>query len=408
MIINEHLSIVDDGEKKLIINNDNGIIIQLTNDCAELVFEFVNSDKPIDEYVMKFNDIKFADFFIDLINRLSELKILLAKREEKKILIYWDITDECNLSCIHCCADAKCKKDKEDNKNYGNIIDKIAEIKNVDVVISGGEPLMCSNFREITEYLRDKVDGELSLMTNATLIDDELAELISRKYNSISVSIDGYDEETTSFIRGKNVFEKTIKGIEQLKKYNAQNISASMLITQKTVNSKHKFSDLCNKYGMKEMTRGLTRGGRAKYNLERLEIPDDWKNFKKENIEKEKANIRINKQYKNGLCQATFSQFQIDKDGNIYPCQLLKFEEFKLGNLLFIDNVYDFIRNRLFDKTPAYINFCNLLPNSLEGCSDCKYTEFCHICPAEEYLKEGKYIRKDCELAKEIFQEYFN
>ena len=181
-----------------------------------------------------------------------------------------------------------------------------------------------------------------------------------------------------------------------------------MLITQKTVNSKHKFSDLCNKYGMKEMTRGLTRGGRAKYNLEGLERPDDWKNFKKENIEKEKANIRINKQYKNGLCQATFSQFQIDKDGNIYPCQLLKFEEFKLGNLLFIDNVYDFIRNRLFDKTPAYINFCNLLPNSLEGCSDCKYTEFCHICPAEEYLKEGKYIRKDCELAKEIFQEYFN
>ena len=30
MIINKHLSIVDDGEKKLIINNDNGIIIQLT------------------------------------------------------------------------------------------------------------------------------------------------------------------------------------------------------------------------------------------------------------------------------------------------------------------------------------------------------------------------------------------
>ena len=155
------------------------------------------------------------------------------------------------------------------------------------------------------------------------------------------------------------------------------------------------------------MMRCLTKAGRAVNNLDKLEIETEWKNFKLENLEDEIENKKRNRRQKNGLCQATYSSFQIDKAGFIYPCQLLKYEEFIMENILEIDDTYSYFRKREFVNTPAYKEYSKYLPNNLLGCVDCKYTEFCHTCPAEEYLKNGNYVKGDCDLAKKIYEEHF-
>ena len=87
--------------------------------------------------------------------------------------------------------------------------------------ISGGEPTL---FPEIIHSIVDycyKYNLELNIETNGTLLDEKLANALSRVSSYVNISIDSYDEKIHNYIRGiDNAFEKAVKGIELLKRHN--------------------------------------------------------------------------------------------------------------------------------------------------------------------------------------------
>ena len=124
------------------------------------------------------------------------------------------LTNECNMRCPHCYMFAGLKKDRELSTN------EIFEIINIfkkhggnNIVFSGGEIATREDLYEILQYSYNLgISNEI--LTNGTLWDEDLVRKISPLIARVQISIDGYDEETNSRIRGKGNFSKALKTVD--------------------------------------------------------------------------------------------------------------------------------------------------------------------------------------------------
>ena len=97
----------------------------------------------------------------------------------------------------------------------------------VNVTFHGGEPTLVGVERfdrwckRVYDGLKDIVRVKLCLQTNATLLDDRWAEVLSRHHVEVGVSVDGTPEMHDKFRvdhRGRGSYDKVLQGIEALKK----------------------------------------------------------------------------------------------------------------------------------------------------------------------------------------------
>lgn len=165
----------------LIINTDNGYDINKVN-------EFLNS---------------------------MECKFTLPNNEGKAI---WEITHQCNYNCSYCIFSCNSKKiDGElTTEECYHIIDELVLHNFNHLKITGGEPFIRKDILEILKYASERLITDIS--TNASLITPEKVELLNQlKLKMIHVSLDGDKLEHES-VRGNNTYERTIKGLEALRK----------------------------------------------------------------------------------------------------------------------------------------------------------------------------------------------
>ncbi|MCX7641819.1 MAG: radical SAM protein [Elusimicrobiales bacterium] len=128
----------------------------------------------------------------------------------------WELTRKCNLKCIHCGSSAGCVREGELNCEESlKLCHDLKKTGCVSVALMGGEPFLSPNFKIIAQEIR-KLNMELSIITNGTILEDDLLYFLkSLSPKAIATSIDGIDE-THDFIRGvKGAFEKTLKFIDR-------------------------------------------------------------------------------------------------------------------------------------------------------------------------------------------------
>lgn len=128
------------------------------------------------------------------------------------------VTSKCNLDCRHCLAKSGRNGEDLSTRDLFRIIEELAAEKVFFVSLFGGEPFTRKDLPDIVEHLSRFPIG-ISINTNATLIDDELARRLSKYRISYVVSLDGSSPEAVDSIRGKGVFAKTLEGIRSLRKY---------------------------------------------------------------------------------------------------------------------------------------------------------------------------------------------
>lgn len=134
-------------------------------------------------------------------------------KSKKPNKIFFAITNRCNMKCPFCFSRAGNEYHDLSKDIIQKIIFQLVEKKIFAVTITGGEPLMRSDFEELVDCFAPW--QILSLNTNATLIDKYKAKYISQRFHSIMVSLDGPPDIHDS-IRGKGSFEKAIQGIHYL------------------------------------------------------------------------------------------------------------------------------------------------------------------------------------------------
>lgn len=155
---------------------------------------------------------------IDNINNFinsMECKFTLPEDGGKVI---WEITHNCNYGCSYCIF--SCDKKRVDGEltteECFHVIDELVKNGFKHLKITGGEPFIRKDIVDILEYASKNLIVDVS--TNASLITEEIVlELNKIKLKMIHVSLDGNKEEHES-VRGKLTYDRTIRGLNALKK----------------------------------------------------------------------------------------------------------------------------------------------------------------------------------------------
>lgn len=224
---------------------------------SENFWDFMKLDMSEQEFYKAINEIK------DAINKESILSAnkfdcLTGKTYEQidEILdneiqnVTLEVTEKCNLRCKYCIYNESHPEYRAfGHKNMDWEVAKKAvdflkaHSQNSDerhIGFYGGEPLINYDLiKKTTDYANKLFDKMIySMTTNATLMNEEIADYIMRNKFNIIVSLDGYKElhnKNRLFVSGEGSFENTIRGLKILlksaEKYNnKESITLNMVI----------------------------------------------------------------------------------------------------------------------------------------------------------------------------------
>lgn len=131
------------------------------------------------------------------------------------MIISWNTTRACNLSCVHCYRDAGAAESGELTTAEGKkLLDEIARAGFKIMVFSGGEPLIRPDIYELVGHAR-KLGLRPVLGTNGILITPETAARLKEAGAACAgISLDSRDKAKHDWFRGyEGAWEETMKGI---------------------------------------------------------------------------------------------------------------------------------------------------------------------------------------------------
>ncbi len=132
--------------------------------------------------------------------------------------LFLEITQKCNLSCLHCGSDCKKSTHKEEltTEHWKVVIDDIHQNfgDQVVFVITGGEPLLHPDLLEITAHINSK-NMRWGMVSNGfALTQPKFDQLRQNGLYSITISLDGL-ESIHNRLRGhKDSYKKAVKAIK--------------------------------------------------------------------------------------------------------------------------------------------------------------------------------------------------
>lgn len=407
------------GNKVILCNTKYGGWLKLSSECYDILCNAEKEHLKKGVFFAALYDDDDRNYFEKIIRYLEDIYILETDEVYNNNLnVTFAITNRCNLQCKHCSADAVTLKEPEamSTEEVFRAIDKLVECKPNLLCITGGEPLARDDFYEIVKYIRSRYQGLLELMTNGLLINESNIKEIINNFNSVDISLDGYDEYSCAKVRGKGVFQKVIDTVKLFKSYNYDKISLSMVRDKYTYNKTDEFYKLVDSLGIKGITRLYAPLGRGEDNKEELAKID---NDEEKSVNKDdvygltiddldcivEMNSSEDKKVFGRACGALKDQFYLGADGYIYPCGAGSIEEFKLDSISEIDNIEKYIREEQYKKHSNYKNISGIMPENVEKCMDCNVNDFCVGCPLYLYLyrKSGVYSNF-CDERKPIFK----
>ena len=132
--------------------------------------------------------------------------------------------------------------------DFKKLVDQLAEESIFYILISGGEPFLHPQIKEIIEYSCRKVN-EVSLVTNGTLISDDHIDFLRKMDTtnlSLQVSIDSIIEKENSLLRSVNA-SVVLNKIKALSKVGVS-LSIGLVMTKHNYNSIYKTVKVLHKY----------------------------------------------------------------------------------------------------------------------------------------------------------------
>lgn len=361
----------------VLTNTDTGNWIKISKESFEILDEAVSENLNIEQVIGSFETIEDQIYIEQLIKKLEELNVWESKeiKEQQLGQVYFLLTHRCNLHCIHCSMNAA-QSISEDYLNTEKIIEALKEIirlKPNQIVLSGGEPLFREDFFNILDFLSDKYDGEITVMTNGTLISEKNVDFLVKRITSIDISVDGINEQTCSEIRGKGVFSKVMRAIELLHSRSFTAISLSMVFGNHNYYLLPNFYELNRKLGTKPIPRAFSPIGRGE------DSKDIFNQVSKKQLN-EFSQDKMQDTLKSCTCGACKKEICIDYKGDIYPCVLLVKEKYRLGNIFCQDEVSAISDRERLEALSSFKNFEKLYPDKIENCKKCDVNLFCWTC----------------------------
>jgi radical SAM protein len=130
-------------------------------------------------------------------------------------IVIWEVTQSCDLVCLHCRADARRCRDPRELTTYQgrNLIDDIASFGSPLLVLTGGDPLKRDDIYDLISYSVGKgLRTTVSPSVTPLLTDDSVRRLKEAGISRIAVSLDGSTARIHDSFRGvRGSFAGTIE-----------------------------------------------------------------------------------------------------------------------------------------------------------------------------------------------------
>ncbi|MCP4129438.1 MAG: radical SAM protein [bacterium] len=374
-------------------------------DAENLVSEFINNIVN-----KKFNAKPVLIDETLWLNDPGENNSYLAAPES----IHLAVTSRCNQHCPGCYSGSNnadsCSSSDLSQKEIFSLIDSISHMNIFQLSIGGGEPFTREDIFDIIRYA-DSMDIAVSLTTNGTLIDEDLAVKIAQSpLKQVQVSLDAHNKELHNSQREKDSFDEVLRGIGFLKK-SGQRFGVNTLVTKRNVNLVPEIVSFVHGLGAAEQVLLRPKPSKndphwldannissAEYRslskiiwLLSLSYPlrvDTSLSFVFRDKDPELLKAR-------GIygCTAGSRLCTVSACGDVFPCSHMNDDVFKAGNIRY-DNLKDlWLHSKVFDQFRS-------LPRTLKGkCSDCKINHFCKGCRLSAFKKGDFYDEdKSCPL----------
>jgi radical SAM protein with 4Fe4S-binding SPASM domain len=370
-----------------VVSQNGAAILQLCNgkrtveEISDALSRFWRKDSK-EEIITFFEDITSNTRFLSP----PILKIPIYQSSGLRI-VHISLTDECNLKCIYCYASDRPKSlNRLTYEKFSKIISEVNDISGkVDIVLTGGEPLMSPYALDLADYAKS-LGHQVQLLTNGMLITEKNAKRISGTFNLIKISIDGSTPAIHEYHREKNSFAKTMKAVELLTHYDAP-LQIAMTVTKKNI---HDIDAMTKKFGSRLSFAPLFVAGRAKIKKE-LSITgrEYYEALAGVNGVKPLSNLcsslAASKEKRIMKCAIGDGEISISETGDVFPCQLLHFPQFCAGNVRerSLKSIYE---------TSDVLKSCKKL-NVLEvsGCRKCEIRFICGgACRARAFYEENR------------------
>lgn len=171
--------------------------------------------------------------------------------------LFWECTLRCNLNCLHCGSD--CQKDARVKdmpaKDFLAVTKQLTSKLNPNkcmVVITGGEPLLRKDLEEIGLELYKQGYPWGFVSNGMALTKERLASLLRSGLRSVTISLDGF-EENHNWLRGrKDSYAKAYQAIEMISKEKQIVYDVVTCVNQKNINELPALRDEFIKMGVKK------------------------------------------------------------------------------------------------------------------------------------------------------------
>ena len=135
------------------------------------------------------------------------------------LYVAWQITNECNLACLHCIEESgpgKAFADELDRGETMGVIDQLMDHEVPYLSFSGGEPMLHPHFFEMVERVTAR-GSQLKIETNGHyLTPANCRRLKDLGVKAVQVSLDGASAATFGRMRVRGQFDVTVEGIRNL------------------------------------------------------------------------------------------------------------------------------------------------------------------------------------------------
>ena len=345
-------------------------------------------------------------------------------------VVFWNLTDRCNLSCTHCY-----NKSGPGRSTVGElmtteairVIDDLADMGVPLILFSGGEPLMREDIWDLAIHARSH-GLKMALSTNGTMITPEVAGRIREcGIEYAGISLDGAWAETHDRFRNlPGAFEQTLAAFAACREAGLR-CGVRVTLTKENCHELEEIVDLAISLGASRFClywlvptgRGIDSYSRLQ--LDKNEVTDAlsllYRKAKETDpatmefltvdapqdcihllasMEKDRsedlADARNLLASLKGGCSAGTRVANIDAQGNVFPCQFARSPEFLVGN----------VRSQPFSElwgdsgNPVLARFREKQARFGGRCRECSHRDLCGGgCRIRAHAADGDFFAED-------------
>lgn len=331
----------------------------------------------------------------------------LAQEGIKRKKLYYTMTRKCNLNCSFCANESSPVIDTKDDMSIETlreyVIPKLIKMKFKEVILSGGEPFIKEDFREILQLFCNAFGAEhIGLQSNGLLIDEEKAEFIRNKVGFVELSIENVVE--TDDLQCK------MEAIFSLLKSKHIEIVFSYVVTNENKGLIRKAFDLAVKYKAILQLKFVAPVGRAlknKIEIDERDILNEYLEMINYVIEKkyffdELRGIFFPSVSARRACGALGDIIAMQSNGDLYMCPNLKGSDYYYGNI--VSEEFEEIQKKIENKIHNNNSHKEFWVDERKMCEDCEVKFFCTGACRAEINKCKDYEERLCTVNRLFYK----